>query len=77
MLLRKKQRRHIVKPRVPSIYLFANPNRISGRGEYTAYGSSAARRRSSGYHTPLRFARHFITVRSEIRPTKGAPTVRP
>ena len=41
-----------------------------------AKGIKAALNLSSGYHNPLRFLRHLITVWSEIRPTMVAPTVR-
>ena len=39
-----------------------------------AKGIKAALNLSSGYHIPLRFLRHLITVWSEIRPTMVAPT---
>ena len=41
-----------------------------------AKGIKAALNLSSGYHNPLRFLRHLITVWSEIRPTTVAPTVK-
>jgi hypothetical protein len=40
-----------------------------------AKGIMAALNLSSGYHTPLRFLRHLITMKSETRPTIATPTV--
>ena len=40
-----------------------------------AKGVMAALNLSSGYHTPLRFLRHLITIWSETRPTMATPTV--
>ena len=40
-----------------------------------AKGAMAALSLSSGYHTPLRFLRHLITIWSETRPTMATPTV--
>ena len=39
-----------------------------------AKGTMAALNLSSGYHTPLRFLRHLITMWSETRPTMVTPT---
>ena len=35
-----------------------------------------ALKRSSGYHTPLRRTRHFLTIISDRQPATGAPTVK-
>ena len=68
--------RHNPNPKFPSTNLFTNPKVRIDRGIMIAKGIKAALNLSSGYHNPLRFIRHLITVWSEIRPTMVAPTVK-
>ena len=73
--LKNKQTRLNTNPSLPSTNLFTNPKQRTDRGTMLAKGIKAALNLSSGYHTPPRFLRHLITVRSEIRPIMVAPTV--
>ena len=72
--LTNRQARQTTKPGVPSIYVFAIPNKHVDNGINQAAPNSAALRRSSATHFPARFLRHFLIVRSERRPAIGAPT---
>jgi hypothetical protein len=66
--------RHNTNPNFPSTNVFTNPKVRTDSGTMIAKGIKAALNLSSGYHNPLRFLRHLITVWSEIRPTMVAPT---
>ena len=72
--LMNKQTRHSTKPRVPSTYAFAIPNKAIENGINQVAPNWAALSRSSATHFPPLFLRHFITMRSETRPASGAPT---
>ena len=73
--LKNRQTRLNINPTFPATNLFTSPKPRTDRGTRTAKGITAALNLSSGYHTPLRFLRHLIIVRSEIRPTMVDPTV--
>ena len=73
--LTNRHKRLKTTPNFPSTNLFTNPKAISDRGIMNAKGTMAALNLSSGYHTPLRFLRHLITIWSETRPTMVTPTV--
>jgi hypothetical protein len=75
MPLKKRQTKLRTKPNSPSTYLNNNPEISTERGTKNKAPYTAARRRSSGYHTPPRLARHRTTILSDIRPARGAPTV--
>lgn len=62
-------------PSVPGMYSVMSPQTTVLAGARKAPRSDA-RRRSSGTHTPLRFARHRTTITSESFPDSGAPTGR-
>jgi hypothetical protein len=72
--LTKRQARHNTKPKVPSTYAFATPNKAVDSGIKQTAPNTVALRRSSGTHIPPRFLRHFLTIRSETCPASGAPT---
>ena len=74
--LKNRHTRLNINPTFPSTNLFTNPKPRTAKGIRTAKGMTAALNLSSGYHTPLRFLRHLITVWSETRPTMADPTDR-
>jgi hypothetical protein len=69
-----KQTKFKTNPTVPSTYVVTIPEAKADSGKIVSAGSTAARRRSSGYHDPL-FALYWVTMRSDSRPASGAPTV--
>ena len=63
------------KPSDPSTKELIKPKAMIGRGTMRANGIKEARKRSSGYQVPFRLCPHHITVRSEMKPAMGAPTI--
>ena len=58
------------------MYVFAIPNNVIDGGINHIAPTSAALGRSSATHFPARFLRHFLVIRSEMRPAIGTPTFR-
>lgn len=70
----KKDTRFNVSPSGPGTKVVTRPHITSDTGIKTAAPIIAARKRSSGTHSPLRRLRHFTTTWSEKCPDIGAPT---
>lgn len=64
------------RPSGPGIKVVTKPQITSDIGTQKAAPNVAARRRSSGTHSPLRLLRHFTTMLSDRAPAIGEPTTK-
>jgi len=72
----KRHSKFSKRPIRPPIYVVISPDAAMDSGTMNNPPIHVALKRSSGYQTPLRRSRHFITTVSERRPASGDPTVK-
>jgi hypothetical protein len=68
-------KRFKTSPRVPGMKVVTRPQVNKDTGIKNPAPNRAARRRSSGTHSPNRRFFHLMIMLSEIRPDTGAPTI--